>query len=63
MIRPRVGDFIYTKEELEVMIEDIRIFKALDVKGVVFGVLDSAHAVNVSDTKTLDALCHVIVSC
>lgn len=55
MVRPRVGDFIYTKAELNVMLEDIKIFKRLGVTGIVFGVLDCTHAVNVSDTQMFDA--------
>src|SRR5690554_4789955 len=39
MIRPRGGDFVYSKEELEVMKADISLFKSLGADGFVFGVL------------------------
>lgn len=39
MIRPRGGDFVYSKEELEVMKADINFFKSLGADGFVFGIL------------------------
>jgi len=39
MIRPRGGNFCYSPTEIEIMIEDIKLFKQLGVKGVVLGVL------------------------
>jgi len=39
MIRPRGGDFTYSKEEIEIMKQDINICKQIGVDGVVFGVL------------------------
>jgi len=39
MIRPRGGDFCYTREELEIMQEDIKVCLELNIEGIVFGVL------------------------
>ncbi|TFK56608.1 hypothetical protein OE88DRAFT_1803287 [Heliocybe sulcata] len=54
MIRPRVGDFLYTSDELEVMLEDIRQLKATGcVSGFVFGILTTDGRVDASGTKRL----------
>ncbi len=39
LIRPRSGDFVYSDEELRVMIRDIEACRKLGVNGVVFGAL------------------------
>ena len=39
IIRPRGGDFLYSEDELEEMIHDIRIAKELGADGLVFGCL------------------------
>lgn len=41
MIRPRGGNFHYSKEEIEIMKEDIQQAKGLGTSGVVFGCLTS----------------------
>ncbi|MFC2090447.1 copper homeostasis protein CutC [Bacteroidota bacterium] len=41
MVRPRAGDFMYDLRELESMIETIAFCKDSNVKGVVFGILDT----------------------
>lgn len=39
LIRPRGGDFLYTEEEVDIMVEDIRAARELGVDGVVIGAL------------------------
>lgn len=39
IIRPRFGDFLYTEDEMELMCEEIKIFKELGANGVVIGCL------------------------
>ena len=56
MIRPRGGDFVYPDDELAQMAEDIVRFKSLGVAGVVLGVLDAQHRVDVDATRSLAQL-------
>ncbi|KAJ3984809.1 copper homeostasis CutC domain-containing protein [Lentinula detonsa] len=51
MIRPRTGDFLYPESEMQIMIEDIRIFNENGVEGFVFGVLTEEGRVDVARTK------------
>ncbi|TFK26645.1 copper homeostasis protein cutC [Coprinopsis marcescibilis] len=53
MIRPRLGDFNYSKDELDVMLEDIASFKELGVRGFVVGVLTEDGRVDVETMKRL----------
>ncbi|MDU1910613.1 copper homeostasis protein CutC [Fusobacterium sp.] len=53
IIRPRGGDFYYSKEEIEIMKEDIKICKSLEAKGVVLGVLTSDNKVDFETLKEL----------
>ena len=53
MIRARGGNFVYSKDEIEIMKEDIKIFKELGVKGVVLGCLTSDNKIDLELTKEL----------
>lgn len=53
IIRPRGGDFYYSKEEIEIMKEDIKICKSLGAKGVVLGVLTADNKVDFETLKEL----------
>ena len=53
MIRARGGNFVYSKDEIKIMKEDIKIFKELGVKGVVLGCLTSDNKIDLELTKEL----------
>lgn len=53
MIRIRRGDFVYSKDEIEAMVEDVRIFKEKKADGIVFGCLTEENQINVEDCQEL----------
>ena len=53
LIRPRSGDFTYSKEEFEVMKEDISIMKNIGCQGIVSGLLNSNFTIDFERTKEL----------
>ena len=53
MIRARGGNFVYSNDEIEIMKEDIKVFKNLGVKGIVLGCLTSDNKIDLELTKTL----------
>lgn len=53
MIRPRGGDFCYSKEEFEVMKEDLHIFKEEGADGLVFGVLTENGIIDTEKAASL----------
>ena len=53
MIRARGGNFVYSKDEIKIMKEDIKIFKELGVKGVVLGCLTSDNKIDLEFTNEL----------
>ena len=54
IIRPRSGDFLYSKEEFEIMMHDVLLCKELGFEGVVMGLL------NVYGTIDLDRMAQLI---
>jgi copper homeostasis protein len=53
IVRPRGGDFCYTREEVEIMRRDIAVAKELGADGVVLGMLDAEGHVDVPGTHQL----------
>tara|TARA_B100001250_G_scaffold288830_1_gene250582 strand:- start:8791 stop:9411 length:621 start_codon:yes stop_codon:yes gene_type:complete len=53
LIRPSEGNFVYSKEEFELMKEDIVKFKEMGCKGIVSGVLNNDNTIDLNRTKEL----------
>ncbi len=53
MVRPRGGDFLYSADELDVMLRDVEGAKSLGAQGVVSGVLHPHGAVDEDGTSAL----------
>lgn len=55
LIRPRGGDFLYSEEEIQIMIEDIKTAKAVGADGVVIGALTSEGDVDTEACRRMIA--------
>src|SRR6187431_1464680 len=53
IIRPRGGDFLYNKDEFDIMKNDIRLCKDLGCEGIVIGLLNMDGTVDVTRTSEL----------
>ena len=58
IIRPRGGDFLYTKDEFEIMTNDIKLCKELGCDGVVIGLLNMDGTIDVTRTSELIELAY-----
>jgi copper homeostasis protein len=55
LIRPRSGNFHYSKEEFSLMKENIKLCKELGFNGIVSGILNSDNTIDIQRTKELVA--------
>jgi len=53
IIRPRGGDFLFTDEEFEIMLHDVKLCKQLGCDGVVLGLLNKDGRIDVKRTSQL----------
>ena len=53
LIRPRGGDFLYTADEVAIMIDDINMCRSLDADGVVIGALTSDGHIDIDTVARL----------
>jgi copper homeostasis protein len=53
LIRPRTGDFVYTRREIDAMTRDIELAVSMGIAGIVTGALNPDTTVNVQQTRTL----------
>ena len=53
IIRPRGGDFLFTDDEFEIMLADVRLCKDIGCDGVVIGLLNADGTIDVKRTAKL----------
>ena len=53
MIRPRGGNFVYSKAEFEQMKSDIQTLKKVNIDGFVFGILNEDNSINIAQNNEL----------
>ena len=53
IIRPRGGDFLYTHDEYNIMVNDVRVCKELNCDGVVIGLLNTDGTIDLERTARL----------
>jgi copper homeostasis protein len=53
MVRPRAGDFLYSKNEFELMLHDVEHTKTCGAAGIVFGILNEDGHVDVKRCKQI----------
>ena len=53
IIRPRGGDFLYTDDEYEIMLHDVKLCKQLGCDGIVIGLLDEDGNIDIKKTAAL----------
>ena len=56
LIRPRSGNFCYSKDEFEIIKKDIEICKTLGCDGIVSGILNDDNTIDLERTQELIAL-------
>jgi copper homeostasis protein len=58
IIRPRGGDFLYTKDEFSIMMNDVKLCKELGCDGIVIGLLNMDGSIDVARTAELIELAY-----
>jgi len=53
LIRPRAGDFVYSDEEIDLMIREVETACIIGVAGIVTGALRSDHTIDIVQTRAL----------
>jgi copper homeostasis protein len=53
IIRPRGGDFLYTKDEFDIMLQDVKLCKQIGCDGVVIGLLNKDGSIDMARTGQL----------
>ena len=52
LIRPRFGDFLYSKSEIEIIKNEIRMFREMGADGIVVGILTKEGEIDLENMKS-----------
>ena len=63
IVRPRAGNFIYSRHELDIIANDIHRMRSAGVHGIVVGVLTHGHAVDCDAMRRFAELVHPMRLC
>ncbi|HVT85325.1 MAG TPA: copper homeostasis protein CutC [Chitinophagaceae bacterium] len=58
IIRPRGGDFLYSKDEYEIMVSDVKLCKQFGCDGIVIGLLNMDGTIDIARTSELIELAY-----
>lgn len=58
IIRPRGGDFLYNKDEYEIMLQDVKLCKQSGCDGIVIGLLNMDGTIDIARTSELIELAY-----
>jgi copper homeostasis protein len=53
IIRPRGGDFLYTNDEFEIILQDVKLCKELGCDGIVIGLLNKDGTIDIERTSAI----------
>lgn len=53
IIRPRAGDFLYSEEEYQIMLKEVKLCREVGCNGVVIGLLNADGSIDLSKTQAL----------
>ena len=58
MVRPRPGNFCYSRPEMRIILDEIRSASDLGANGIVIGILDSSSGLHMHDMENVASLAH-----
>lgn len=58
IIRPRGGDFLYSDDEYEIILHDVKLCKQLGCDGIVIGLLNADGTIDIKRTATISEIAY-----
>jgi copper homeostasis protein len=58
IVRPRGGDFLYTDDEFEIILHEVKLCKQMGCDGIVIGALDTSGRIDIKRTSALTEIAY-----